>query len=561
MQAALNTSNETVLFLLSQGASPNKSSANGRNALVFAIQSKCLITINLLAPWTHTYLGGVLVRLAKDKVDITADIKELVKRAAQDNDTALEGFLAAEMFGSSELIHQMSHFVKDGWFTEADSHNIWMEEVCSDSEATVSALLPLFPNPTLKALLLKKGKRSARGGQSPLAWSQGWRGQGQGSPEKCSAWGDMSLIGPDHMDKLGQLKLEGLVPYTTLLKQLHLPKAHIAEDGLECPSHCTQMESCQEIREAHNVVDLIVSELGRRSKFFEDIEVSIIGSVREGSRVFFNDEVDIHLALNHEFSQFSYFDASDQVVKARSSSKSTIADGVEHFFDENNVFQAREYFYHFVASVHSIISTLELPPGFSMLPLTTSFSPCTTCMSLGLRGLQVMRCQHKVDCEQHNNCKCKNARKCKCSDECGCKEFASPSLTWSKVGVVLHLQWRRKDGTLWTIDCDLNCPTWPTHTRYHGTTNEADNFLRRQKPVGWLEEISKLDNLGASSATPHLLSSKSWPVKFSRVPQLTCIWMSGASGLGKLTSEVPSDQQRLCSARPGNPNLIIFYPP
>ena len=118
MQAALNASDETVSFLLSQGASPNKPAANGHNALVFAIQSKCLTTINLLAPLTHTYLGGVLVRLAKDKVDITADIKELVKRAAQDNDTALEGFLAAEMFGSSELIHQMSHFVKNGWSTE-----------------------------------------------------------------------------------------------------------------------------------------------------------------------------------------------------------------------------------------------------------------------------------------------------------------------------------------------------------------------------------------------------------------------------------------------------------
>ena len=103
MQAALNASDETVSFLLSQGASPNKPAANGHNALVFAIQSKCLTTINLLAPLTHTYLGGVLVRLAKDKVDITADIKELVKRAAQDNDTALEAFLSAAILDQVKM--------------------------------------------------------------------------------------------------------------------------------------------------------------------------------------------------------------------------------------------------------------------------------------------------------------------------------------------------------------------------------------------------------------------------------------------------------------------------
>ena len=55
-----------------------------------------------------------------------------------------------------------------------------------------------------------------------------------------------------------------------------------------------------------------------------------------------------------------------------------------------------------------------------------------------------------------------NRAKCKCR----CREYTSPSLTWSKVGVVLHLQWWQEDGTLFTIDVDLNCPTWPTHTRF-----------------------------------------------------------------------------------------------
>ena len=118
------------------------------------------------------------------------------------------------------------------------------------------------------------------------------------------------------------------------------------------------------------------------------------------------------------------------------------------------------------------------------------------------------------DCEQHKRCRCEEPSQCECLDKRGCREYASPSLTWSKVGVVLHLQWREEDGTLFTIDCDLNCPTWPTHTRFDGNTNDAENYLMRKRPVGWLEELSKLENMTAAAASAHLLISKSWPVKF-----------------------------------------------
>merc|ERR1739844_664470 len=106
-------------------------------------------------------------------------------------------------------------------------------------------------------------------------------------------------------------------------------------------------------------------------------------------------------------------------------------------------------------------------------------------------GMQVMRCRHKADCEQHKRCRCEDPSKCECLDECGCSEYASPSLTWSKVGVVLHLQWRGEDGTLFTIDCDLNCPTWPTHTRFDGQIISAQGYLKTEQPVGWLEEYTK----------------------------------------------------------------------
>ena len=108
--------------------------------------------------------------------------------------------------------------------------------------------------------------------------------------------------------------------------------------------------------------------------------------------------------------------------------------------------------------------------------------------------------------------------------DCDCKEYGSPSLTWSKVGVVLHLQWREEDGAIVTIDVDLNCPTWPTHTRYNGDTNDHENYLMRERFVGWLEEFYKLEDMTSAQFSPHLLTSNIiWPVKFRLINRDTVL--------------------------------------
>jgi len=251
--------------------------------------------------------------------------------------------------------------------------------------------------------------------------------------------------------------------------------------------------------------------------------MGMIGSTSEGSRVFYSDEVDTHLTLNNNLKQFCFFDVKEHALKKRDPAPE-MSEDVAKYFDDKNVFKTEQYFFEFVASVHSIISTLVLPrPEFSMCHFSTSFHPCTKCMNTGFRGLQVMRCQHKTNCEQHKRCRCEEPSKCKCLEECGCREYAKPSLTWSKVGVVLHLQWREKDGTLFTIDCDLNCPTWPTHTRFNGTIKDAENYLIREQPVGWLEELSKLESMTEAAASLHLLTSKIWPVKFRLINKDTVL--------------------------------------
>ena len=58
MYAALEASDETASSLLSWGADPEKTDANGNTALIYGIRSKCSTTINLVAKVTVTAPPG-----------------------------------------------------------------------------------------------------------------------------------------------------------------------------------------------------------------------------------------------------------------------------------------------------------------------------------------------------------------------------------------------------------------------------------------------------------------------------------------------------------------------
>ena len=528
MVAAQSACDETISSLLSWGASPDKTAHNDKTALISAIESKCPSTISLLVPVTQVNLGKALYCLAMFKVDVmTEELTQLVERAAKDKNALIEGILDAAKFGSSKMLDMMiTQYTMDDTIPEEGKQRIWMEVVKSDSEATVSALLPFLPNPPLEAITLAR-ERGVPGVIRVLLPDTKVEGEEEREALRDAVLAntaklldqtprDVEFTYNQNMKKLRPLiARRSMVPYATLLKELHLPKVHVNDkEPMVCPSDCSQQQNCHRIKEILGLVNIIKHELGKRSTLFEGIEVSMIGSTREGSRAFFYDEVDIHLSLNHDLQNLCFFDVEEQALKKRGNSRAKNSDIAKYFNDSNSTFLPKRFFYDFVTYVHSIISTMKIPDSFSMLPLTTSFGPCTKCMTLGLRGLQVMRCRHKSNCEQHKRCRCEEPSKCECLDECGCREYTSPSLTWSKVGVVLHLQWREEDGTLFTIDCDLNCPTWPTHTRYDGRPIYIRYHLMTERPVGWLEEFYKQEDLSSVAATAKQLTSKSWPVKF-----------------------------------------------
>ena len=56
---------------------------------------------------------------------------------------------------------------------------------------------------------------------------------------------------------------------------------------------------------------------------------------------------------------------------------------------------------------------------------------------------------------------------------------------------------------------DLCCPSLKTSNidSYNGTTQSYDEFLRTSRPVGWREEMSKLENMVSAQSDPDVTRS------------------------------------------------------
>ena len=106
---------------------------------------------------------------------------------------------------------------------------------------------------------------------------------------------------------------------------------------------------------------------------------------------------------------------------------------------------------------------------------------------------------------------------------CSCQEYTSPSLTITKIGVALHVKFVLKDGSYSFIDCDINIPTIPTSTRYDGSIYGVGRFLMRVKPVGWVEEFNKLEDMIHVFSMPHLIGADSWQVKMRMINRDTVL--------------------------------------
>ena len=151
------------------------------------------------------------------------------------------------------------------------------------------------------------------------------------------------------------------------------------------------------------------------------------------------DEADMTLIGNSKFEDYFEFDEDNQRIILQpfyqewNHNYNCLPGAIQPFLN-GDVFNTTKYFNTFIEEVHKAVENkkLDLPKG---LNLTTKFTPCKVCRSHEDIIPQDVRCRHEPDCADHR-LKIKNKEHV---ETCECKVYTSPCLTFSKIGIVLHL--------------------------------------------------------------------------------------------------------------------------
>ena len=73
----------------------------------------------------------------------------------------------------------------------------------------------------------------------------------------------------------------------------------------------------------------------------------------------------------------------------------------------------------------------------------------------------------------------------------------------------MHLCIKMKSGKLRYLDMDLTAPNFSTSNidSYDGSINSYHRFLQTSRPVGWREEMSKLESMENAQSLPGVTRS------------------------------------------------------
>ena len=66
-------------------------------------------------------------------------------------------------------------------------------------------------------------------------------------------------------------------------------------------------------------------------------------------------------------------------------------------------------------------------------------------------------------------------------------------------------------------------PTVPCGTPYDGSINDIANYLIKERPVKWLEELSKLEGMEQAGHNHRTVAKDDWPVKFRMINRDTVL--------------------------------------
>ena len=130
------------------------------------------------------------------------------------------------------------------------------------------------------------------------------------------------------------------IPLGELLHELKASKLHYEEN---CPEKCQQKRKCLRVRQAKKGVLAITKEISKQHPVFEDLELIVVGSMKEGTKVGEIDETDMTLIINKKFDRHHFmFHEDKQHVKDEQHNKEFVKIDHDHIFYEQQRAQLQQ---------------------------------------------------------------------------------------------------------------------------------------------------------------------------------------------------------------------------
>ena len=288
-----------------------------------------------------------------------------------------------------------------------------------------------------------------------------------------------------------------VVQINEIVKSMMAPTVHYNTENEDCPMDCKQPRICLRIRQTQQLIKDLLNKIAETYPVFKDCQLIMVGSLKEGTKIGFIDEADVALIMNKKYQKpYFEFDEKNQQIKLTrryNQNGSKLPEELATFVTDDGIFDCTKYFKVFVEEMHKTIEKklVKLPDGLS---LTVDYTPCNVCRSDEDLVPQYIRCRHQPDCEEHQ----KKKDDPKYQEKCQCKIFNFPSISISKIGIVLHLLFQEKTGPF-VIDVDVNPPVLfvPNVKLFRGSNRMKRSWLRknRHKIRNWRPEYRKTQDM------------------------------------------------------------------
>ena len=86
--------------------------------------------------------------------------------------------------------------------------------------------------------------------------------------------------------------------------------------------------------------------------------------MREHTRVFFNNEVDIHVSLNKVLRNKFYFDQDNQQLKANDNLVE--GDHIKKYVSDQGIFDCKKYTFAFMECLEAALNKVDISQGFKI---------------------------------------------------------------------------------------------------------------------------------------------------------------------------------------------------